>query len=180
MSRPQDEALRTDLIERALDYLLDRGLSDFSLRPIADAIGSSPSLLLYHFGSKDGLLAEIIKAGRRRQQTLLAELDAAPGASDAETGRKLWRAWTSPKWEPLLRLFFETYALALQDRQRFPGFLEHAVGDWIEAIEPSRDPHARARATFILAAFRGLFLDFCATGDRKRVDRAFDYMPWEG
>lgn len=49
-------ARRTELLEAAYRYVLTHGLSELSLRPLAKAIGSSPRVLLYLFGSKDGLV----------------------------------------------------------------------------------------------------------------------------
>jgi AcrR family transcriptional regulator len=165
MARTYDPELREELLDRAVDYVCEHGLADLSLRPLAQALGVSPGSLLYHFGSKEGLLMEIIRKGRRRQQMLASQTD------DLEV---LWRDWTAPRWLAPLRLFFEVYALALQHPDRFPGFLESAVYDWLDEIEPSRDPNARADATVLLAIFRGLLLDFCATGDRKRTSRAME------
>jgi AcrR family transcriptional regulator len=174
MARTVDAAIRTQLVERGVDYVCTHGLAGLSLRPLADAIGSSPSLLLYHFGSKDALIVEIIRAGRARQQAMVSD-SALAGLSDADAARMLWSAWSSPLWEPLVRLFFEVYALALQDRSRFPGFLEHAVDDWLKALQPNgATPRDRAHATMMLASFRGFLLDLCATGDRARIDRAVD------
>ena len=74
----------------------------------------------------------------------------------------------------------EVYGLALQTPERFPGFLQRAVGVWLDFLEPSalRDGYsnsdARAIATMILAGYRGFLLDLCATGERRRLDRAVD------
>lgn len=163
MSRTPDPELRQALLERAVDYVCEHGLANLSLRPLAAALDVSVGALLYHFGSKEAMLAEVIRAGRARQQAMLMQADDL-GA--------LWKGWTAPRWMPLVRLFFEVYALALQDPERFPGFLESAVTEWLDAIEPSRDRDARAEATLELAVFRGLLLDLCATGDRARTARA--------
>lgn len=172
MGRTPDKALRADLLERAVDYVCDKGLADLSLRPLALAIGSTPSLLLYHFGSKEALITAIIRAGRARQHATMRNVDMS-GCSERDAARMLWRSWSGPAWRPAMQLFFEVYTLAMQDSSRFPGFLDEAVGDWIAAITEDDDsPEARARATLILATFRGLFLDLCATNDRARVDAA--------
>jgi len=42
-----------ELLELAYRYVLAHGLADMSLRPLARAIGSSPRVLLYLYGSKD-------------------------------------------------------------------------------------------------------------------------------
>ncbi len=180
MSRSADEARRTELLDRAVDYVLAQGLAQLSLRPLAKATGASPRLLLYYFGSKEALVVEILRRGRARQTETMANLKLKSTLSPREVTRIIWRHFSEPRWEPLMRLFFEVYGLALQDRARFPGFLESAVDDWLAALETccrrpgfSRDD-ARALATVMIAGFRGLLLDLCATHDRARIDRAVD------
>jgi AcrR family transcriptional regulator len=178
--RTADEAHRADLLDRAVDYVCQRGLAELSLRPLAKALGTSPRVLLYYFGSKDAMVVEIVRRGRGRQRETMANLNLSAGLPARQVTRILWRHYSSPQWEPLMRLFFEVYALALQDRSRFPGFLESAVEDWLAALEPcstlpgfGRDG-ARAYATVMIAAFRGFLLDLCATRDRARIDRAVE------
>jgi AcrR family transcriptional regulator len=94
--------------------------------------------------------------------------------------RKLWREWSKPEWEALTRLSFEIYALALQDRSRFPGYLDRSVNEWLRALEkcgeaPGRSrSEARSLATLLVAGFRGFLLDLVATHDRARIDRAVE------
>src|SRR5580692_12709563 len=131
MSRTADDARRAELLERAVDYVLSQGLAQLSLRPLAKATGSSPRLLLYYFGSKEALVVEIIRRGRARQRETMANLKLTAALSPHQVTRILWRHFSEPRWEPLMRLFFEVYGLALQDRSRFPGFLDSAVDDWL-------------------------------------------------
>jgi AcrR family transcriptional regulator len=176
MARPTDDALRSELIERGIAYACRHGISALSLRPLAKALGTTAPLLIYHFGSKDALLVEIIKAARLRQRAALAE-STERGLSDADAAKQLWRSISTPESLPLAKLFFEVYALALQDPSRFPGFIEGAVHGWIDAIVPAKPTELeRLEATALLAAFRGFLLDLCATGDRKRVDRSVDLL----
>jgi AcrR family transcriptional regulator len=180
MARTADEHRRAELLDRAVDFVGAHGLSSLSLRPLAKAIGSSPRVLLYYFGSKEDLVVEIIRRGRARQRETMANLKLSADLSPREISRTLWRHFSAPAWEPVMRLFFEVYALALQDPSRFPGFLEGAVGDWLAALEPCSTlpgytrEQARAYATVLIAGFRGFMLDLCATHDRARVDRAVD------
>lgn len=168
------------MLERAVDYVCGHGLAELSLRPLAKAAGTSPRVLLYYFGSKENLVMEIIRRGRARQHETMANVVFTPGLSPRGVSRILWQHWTQPQWEPLMRLFFEVFGLALQQPQKFPGFLEGAIEDWLSALEGccslpgfTRDD-ARAYATLTIAGFRGFMLDLCATHDRARIDRAVD------
>ncbi|HEX3469405.1 MAG TPA: TetR/AcrR family transcriptional regulator [Candidatus Elarobacter sp.] len=179
MARTADEQRRVELLERIVDYVMENGLSDLSLRPLADAVGSSARGLLYYFGSKEQLIAEMLTAAGGRQR---AAFDRLPrnAASYRETVRAAWRVLSAPENGPIFRLFFEVYGLALQDPSRYPGFLERAVDVWLDYLEPSalRDGYskadARAIASVILAGYRGFLLDVLTTGDRRRLDRAVD------
>ncbi|HET9030939.1 MAG TPA: TetR/AcrR family transcriptional regulator [Candidatus Aquilonibacter sp.] len=163
MARTADPQLRQELLDGAVDHVCAHGLTNLSLRPLADALGVTPGTLLYHFGSKEALLMEIIRAGRERQQAALEQTNDM---------LSLWKVWTKPSWLPIAKMFFEVYALALEDPTRFPGFAESAVDDWLRAIAPKATADARAAATLELAVFRGLLLDLCATGDRARTTAA--------
>lgn len=47
---------RREIALAVADVILNRGLTDLSLRTIAGEIGTSHRMLLYHFGSKEKLL----------------------------------------------------------------------------------------------------------------------------
>ncbi len=180
MPRYIDAADRARLLAAIVDYVLAHGLADLSLRPLAAAVGSSPRMLLYHFGSKEDLVIAVIEETRRRHAQLLEAWYERSAEHDART--LLLRAWqwlTAPRHDRLLRLLFETSGLALQDRRRHATFLRSAVNDWIAPFARTleREGFTRERAgalgTLLVAVVRGLLLDVLATGDRARVDRAF-------
>ncbi len=180
VSRPHDARIRADLLDAILAYVLEAGLADLSLRPLATAVESSPRTLLYHFGSKDALVLAVLAEAGRRQASLLDAWYAKSAEHDAPT--LLLRAWqwlVAPRHERLLRLLFEAYGLALQDRKRYGAFLRASSRDWVDpfarALASRGVPgdRARALATLLAAVVRGLLLDVLATGERARVDRAF-------
>jgi hypothetical protein len=84
------------------------------------------------------------------------------------------------RYESLYRLFYETFALAMLDPKRFPGYVDRAIGDWLTFIAaPSiaagtPSDEALAFATMILAGFRGFLMDLVATHDRARVNRGVE------
>ncbi|HTW84660.1 MAG TPA: TetR/AcrR family transcriptional regulator [Candidatus Sulfotelmatobacter sp.] len=179
MTRTVDLANRSKLLERVAAYVLDHGLADLSLRPLAEAVESSPRTLLYHFGSKERIVAAVLRGIRERQQALFARLGGEQ-TTPVAICRAAWAYMSDPAVGPALRLFFETYALALRAPERFPGFLEGAVEDWLrflaapllaQGMEPAR---ARAFATVVLGGYRGFMLDYAATGDAERVGAAID------
>jgi AcrR family transcriptional regulator len=173
---------RAKLLSEVADYILSNGLADLSLRPLAATINTSPRMLLYFFGSKERLIAEALAHIRTREQLDFRRAVSRSRSAERE-GLLLreWKSWSSPRREKYLRLFFEVYGLALQNRERFPGFLEGAVSDWLPLVARAfavavASDHAQALATFGLAAVRGLQLDLLATGERARTEAAFQEM----
>jgi AcrR family transcriptional regulator len=171
---------RAELLERVADYILNNGLAELSLRPLAAATDTSPRMLLYFFDTKERLVAEALAHIRARGQVNFKRAMSMSRPGDRiESLLRDWRLSASPRRERYYRLFYEVYGLALQNRENFPGFLEKVVGDWLPPLEEALaalgvpPTSARALATLALAAVRGLHLDLLATGERKRVEVAF-------
>ena len=180
MSRTADPNRRAELLDAAVDYASRNGLATLQLRPLAIALGASPRLLLYYFGSKEELIVAVLARVGERQREAFATLETDPD-SFAVTVRAAWKILSAKKTLPIFKLFFEIYGLALGEPERFPGFFARAVGGWLDYLEPSarRDGYsaadARAIATTILAGYRGFLLDLCATGERGRIARAVEF-----
>lgn len=165
---------REELLERAYRYALEHGVADLSLRPLAAAIGSSPRVLLFLFGSKDGLVQALLARARRDELELL-ELARPAGAGErdlAGTAAELWEWLAAEEHRGLLKLWVEGYARSLIEAQGGPwaGFARATVVDWLEVLgEVTEDS---AERTLILAVLRGALLDLLATGDLERVGAA--------
>jgi AcrR family transcriptional regulator len=168
MARPPDPHRRRELLDRAVDYVVDNGMADLSLRPLAAALGTQAPVLLHHFGTKEHLLEEILGQIRNRLRTL------GRGA-EAETYRSglaaVWTWVSDPEQAPLMRLFFETYGLALRHPDRYADFLSHAIRDWLDEPLAAVDD---VSATLAIATVTGLMLDLLTTDERVRVESAME------
>jgi len=174
--RPVDHRRRAELLDGVVDYAVQRGLSELSWRPVAAALGVSPTTLVHRFGSKEQMLVAIL--GRLRERILAATSETLGEHHDlAAAARAAWTRTSAPRREGELRLFFAVYGRALQAPGSFAEFLDHVVADWmgslVAAQGPGADPvTARRAATLVIATLRGLLLDLLATGDRARVQDA--------
>ena len=97
---PAGAASRERLLAAAMEHVAEHGVGDLSLRALAAALGTSHRMLSYHFGSREGLLVEIIRAVEAQQRIALADLLTEPGASWAETMRRMWRRVADPALWP--------------------------------------------------------------------------------
>jgi AcrR family transcriptional regulator len=171
---------RAGLLEAAVDHVAEHGIADLSLRRLGAALGTSHRMLIHHFGSREGLFAEIVRTSERRQRDLLVRLRQEPGLPPAEVSRRLWRELTHPRMAGQERLFFEICGQALRGRPEAAPVLEGLVTDWLDPLAAAEaaagaDPvTARARARLGVAVVRGLLLDLLATGDHTGVDAAME------
>jgi len=172
---------RERLLGEAIDYVTQHGLGDLSLRGLAGAIGTSHRMLIYHFGSKEGLVAAVVRAVEAQQREWMAELEIDPSLSPAEMARRMWQHLSDPALWPSERLFFELYGHELQARTpAATQFLLDIVESWLEPIAARRRAQgiardaAQAQARLDLAMTRGLLLDLLATGDRAGTDAAIE------
>lgn len=170
---------RDRLLGAVVDAALADGIADKSLRSIAEAAGTSHRMLIHHFGSKEGLLVEVIRAVEGRQRAILAEL--ADG-SLAEQGLRFWEHLRSPELAPQERLFFEVYGQALRGRRWAQPLLDGIVESWIGPVaamleaEGASPTVARTVARLLVAVGRGLLLDVLATGEEAEVDAAMRFF----
>ena len=177
MPRPSTDT-RERLLAAAVEYAAEHGLADLSLRTLAGALGTSHRMLIFHFGSKEGLLVEVVRAVEARQRALLADLRADPDLDPLGQLRALWEHLTSPALWPYERLFFEVYAQGLLGKDPARRLLDDAVDAWLPPVadiltaQGVPPDEARAEARLALAVTRGLLLDLLATGDLDAVNAA--------
>lgn len=174
-------ARREELLNAAYRYALDHGLTDLSLRPLATAIGSSPRVLLFLFGSKDGLVRELLARARTDELALLGSTGAS-GADTFDTAvRTTWGWLADPAHRPLLTLWCEAYARSLIEPEGpWAHFARQTVDDWLAVLARSQSAARRrsragaAERTLALAVLRGALLDLLATGDVDRTTAAVE------
>ena len=173
---------RQRLLAASVDHAMRDGIADLSLRELAAAIGTSHRMLLYHFGSREGLLIAVAEAVDEAQREALPTW-----GTTADGARRLWAHLSDPKLWPQERLFFELYVHALLGRPGIEGFLEAAVEPWVTAIADglvkagADEATSRADARLGLAVARGLLLDLLATGDRAGVTATYKrYLQYAG
>jgi len=178
-SAGKPNSARERLLARVVEHIASSGVSDLTLRGLAAEIGSSHRMLIYHFGSKEGLLVEVIKLVEQRQRDALAEIEV-DDPTPSGIARAFWRRLSAPELAANERLFFEIYGQALQGRPGATALLDGIVDSWlapvIELLDRLGFPsgHAAAQARLGVAVTRGLLLDLLATGDRAACDAAME------
>ena len=172
---------RDALLERAIGHFAAHGIGDTSLRALAEAIGTSHRMLIYHFGSREGLLAAVVDAVESGARATLAQMveEARDDPGPLDAGLRYWRLVTDDAlvYGPL---FFELTSHAMLGLPHAVEVRDRLVSTWLDALTAMwttrgvPGPEARAQASLDLAVARGLLHDLLLTGDRERVDAAME------
>jgi AcrR family transcriptional regulator len=165
----QRRGLRTEqaILDATLQSLATRGIHATSLDSIAAEVGVAKSSILWHFGSKEGLLLRVaerafeeIEKGRARDILSLPTL--------SERTREVWRQYSETiNTRPALRrvvlyLIFESTEGRPELRARLQKLYRGMRDLFASGFQQIIDDPAQSRglATLAIAALDGLFLQW--------------------
>jgi AcrR family transcriptional regulator len=182
VARTPDLELKRQLLDEVVHYLAKNGLADVSLRPLAQALGTSASRLVHHLGPKEQIVAAALQRASQMQEDVGAEwLRRNPDLSVGEWFRKWWKWLTSsPDNLALARLGYEAAALDATVTGLPPDVRADQIVIWTRRPEEVMvragvdRSVARREAVLAKAMFTGLVLDLLASGDRARLTRALN------
>ena len=177
-----DSARKRELLDAAYAWVLENGWAGLSLRPLAEAIGSSAGVLLFLFGSKDGLIQALLARSRAEQVAVLDGLGQGEPADLAAVTARVWAWLSAPEHRSLLRLWLEAYSRSVGTMDEIAGpwrgFAAQTVADWDNLLAAHQPVRRRSTAkgiaerSLVLAVLRGALLDLLATGDTTRLGRS--------
>jgi AcrR family transcriptional regulator len=154
---------RAEWTEGATRYVLEHGLIGLSLRPLAAALGTSDRMLLYHFGTKDALVAAVLRTSN--DWSVAQVRDLPPSADLRAAVHDLWTAMRDPQLDRCSRIYVEAAALGLLGEEPYASVVREANERWTESMVDHlvrsgvRRPLARRAVRVIDAAFMGFQLD---------------------
>src|SRR5688572_33335141 len=109
MARPADPGIRARLREQAVDYVTTHGIGDLALRPLAKALNTNARMLIYHLGSREELMREVL-AGLREREAGRVDRWMKSGRKPRtmpELLRWYWRRASAAPARSAVRLVFE-------------------------------------------------------------------------
>ena len=171
MARPIDAQRRQELLDGTVDYIIGHGVAGLSLRPLADALGTSDRMLIHHFGSKQELLTQALAASTPR----VPPFDTSARLDDTILG--IWHAMAEGSQRARVMLTLEVMALAVHDETLRPLALATTT-EWLDRVTEALERHPaysgdpREGATLLVSGLKGFALDLYVTGDTARVESA--------
>jgi AcrR family transcriptional regulator len=150
---------RETLLPLLAAHVLEHGLNHASLRPLAKAAGTSDRMLMYHFGSKDRLIAALLEY---LAAVFAAALDSAfpqgRAASRRDCIEQVLAITAQPAFRPFFRLWWDIVAGCAAGNRAYldaAGAIMDLLLGWIEAHLPADDPDPGAAARLVLTQIEG-------------------------
>ena len=182
MARPTRDERKAELLAAILDYLMDKTLAELTFRSLADGLGMSAYVLVYHFGSRDQLINDIVVSIESR-------LDRMRNTDVRDIDRTSWREFLLDSWQwtmaqrnrHLTRLEFEATAqdiVAAEPRgtsQEHIRMLHHKTRDWL-MVQGISEEFADTDARLFTSTFYGLQFDFVVMNEPEAATKAFELM----
>ena len=180
MPRHPDPLRKPQLLGEILEYLLDKSLASVSFRTIAQALDCSTYTLVYHFGTRDQLLSEIVAAVSTRATAIEEQMRGASDTLDSYfAGLDASWEWTlQPRNRQLQRLEFEAALIeALEPHEHT--FSRSLYDTWIRigrealtslGLEPGV---AEFEVRLLVDHFYGIQYDFVLNGNAEPATRAY-------
>lgn len=182
MARPSRPERKAELLSAILDYLMDKTLAELTFRSLAEGLGISTYVLVYHFGSREQLVNEIIRSVESR-------LDSMRSADVRDIDREAWKTYLLESWQwtmvqrnrQLARLEFEATAqdiVAAEPRgtsQENFRMLHGKTRDWL-LVQGIPDEFADTDARLFTSTFYGLQFDFVVMNEPEAATKAFELM----
>jgi AcrR family transcriptional regulator len=168
---------REDLLERATDHVVENGLIGLTLRPLAAAIGTSDRMLIYHFGSRDDLVAAVVERTVDRATAAVEQLPAAPSVRAGV--KRLWASYGCDPLQGCLHVYCQAAATGLIGEEPYRSVAREANARWARSL---RDYLVRCGAgprrvgrvvTLVDSALYGFHLDL-VTDRAEELARGVD------
>lgn len=173
--QPAVTAQSEQWLPEILAAVRQNGFQNFSLSMVADHLGTSPRMLVYHFGSKDQLLGRLLRASRDERIHLFSQ---DPPRTLAAAIDRWWTYFTENLAE--MDLYFFMVTRRYEQPEQFEDFAANAVVSWAAFFEDSARREHRSGAEKIgrltVATLRGLVADFMIARDRAHVEQTLSHF----
>ena len=180
MGRRPNPQRKVDLLGEIVEYILENGLSDLSLRPLAKELGTSTYTLTYQFGSKEAMVVDAVTHIDQTQADRFSEADATSD-NPVDTAQKMWDLSISEDGLAWSQVMLEVATVTSRQPILFDSFVSSAtvgrINKFAEAFGGATFTAVDcARATMTVSALNGLVYDRLLTGDVSRTNMALGCM----
>jgi AcrR family transcriptional regulator len=163
------------MLPAIVEVFRKRGPESFALGAIAEELGTSSRMLIYHFGSRDELLGRVMKLVR---QDTIESLEHPPPSGIDEAIERFWSYYIYLGHLSDMQLFFHMAARRSEEPTRFADFASTAVDGWVNFFATATEregknlDYSRTLGRLVIASLRGIIVDYLITGDLASAEES--------
>ncbi|MDA0824614.1 MAG: TetR/AcrR family transcriptional regulator [Proteobacteria bacterium] len=125
--------------------MLERGLSNTSLRGFASAAGTSDRMLLYYFSDKNDLMISAFECFVQRLSVRQNDMLPAGRQPFDVLLTQMWIMLKAPEYEPYLRIWYDALGHAAHGEELYRSMTSCVLDVWLKFFEPRLDAPPRQR-----------------------------------
>ena len=174
----KSEQTKAKLLIKMGEHVLSHGLNTASLRPLAEAAKTSDRMLIYHFGSKENLIGELLlHLAAELQEKLDAALPAVRAKSNTmylETVVALLRREPFARY---MRVWLDIVSAAghgSNDHKAIGKKMIDGYMQWLEARLPAENENPRATLALLFTIIEGAIV-MDAVGQSQLANQAIKF-----
>ncbi|MEN9804243.1 MAG: hypothetical protein RIS41_1090 [Actinomycetota bacterium] len=152
---------KDEILEAAVAFVLEDGLSRLTFGAVASRIGTSDRMVVYYFPSKNELIVEVLRAIAGRLQDALRSSLLTRVPNHVEFVRAVWPSLANRRSDAVFAVFFEASGLASAGIEPYRSLAPALMNSWITWAEDSIEgnkAHRREEAAAAIATVDGLLL----------------------
>ena len=150
---------RETLLPALAQHVLDHGMEHASLRPLAKAAGTSDRMLVYHFGSKEQLVDDVLAHIADTYAQLLDDAFTDEAASTREEVlQRVLESTGNAAMQPFLALWWQIVAGCARGNSGYLSAAQSVMDTllaWLEQQMPQGDPDPARGARYLLTIIEG-------------------------
>lgn len=173
---------REAMLQAMVAHVLQHGVAEASLRPLARAAGTSDRMLIYHFGSKQALIGELLIAlAELFGQVLDTQFAARRAPSRAACLATVAGITRSPELRPMMRIWMQVLAASAAGETAYLAtgntIIDRLLG-WVQDHLPAGEPDSVQTAQTMLVLVEGsVVLDLAGRSDVADAVLAAAFAP---
>lgn len=155
----QTRLSRETLLPKLAAHVLVHGLADASLRPLAKAAGTSDRMLIYHFGSKDGLIEALLEhLSAMFSAALESAFPEGRASSRKDCIERVLSITAQPAFQPFFRVWWDIVAGCARGNAAYlaaAGTIMDGLLQWVVDHLPEDELNPAEAARFVLTHIEG-------------------------
>ena len=166
-----------DLLCAMALHVLEHGLNTASLRPLAKAAKTSDRMLIYHFGSKEELVTELLHfLAADLAERLDNDLPTKRAKSNRSCLSEIVVLLRRPPYSRHMKLWLDIVSAAGQGSRNHIGIGHAMISgflEWLEKRVPAHVEHPRQTVCLMLTLIEGVLV-MDAVGQSETADAAIE------